>query len=147
VTLPAMDHSPWPMRLDGLLFREAVESDISVLQSFRNDPGVNRFMVRTHVVTDDLRREWLAVPRNPTDYSCVAERNGQVVAMGFLDIRDGVGQSGHPTGTDGIIGYIVDPQFAGQGIGPSEFQRGGLVHAASSGRVLVSAMWDMMRRW
>jgi RimJ/RimL family protein N-acetyltransferase len=100
-----------------LLFREAVETDIAVLQSFRNDPGVNRFMVRTHVEPDDLRREWLAVPSSPTDYSCVVERNAQVVAMGFLDIVDGSGQPGHPTGTDGVIGYIVDPAVAGQGIG------------------------------
>lgn len=117
VTLWAMYQSPWPMRLDGLLFREAVESDILVLQSFRNDPGVNHFMVRTYVDPDDLRREWLAVPCNPTDYSCVVERDGQIVAMGYLDVVDGSGQPGHPTGTDGVIGYIVDPRCAGQGIG------------------------------
>jgi RimJ/RimL family protein N-acetyltransferase len=112
-----MHESPWPMRMNGLLFREAVEADIEVLQSFRNDPRVNQFMVRTYVDPGDLRREWLAVPTSPTDYSCVAERNGQVVAMGFLDIVDGSGQPGHPTGTDGVIGYIVDPRAAGQGIG------------------------------
>lgn len=59
------------MRRCGLLFREAIETDIAVLQSFRNDPRVNRFMMRTHVDPDDLRREWLAVPSSPTDYSCV----------------------------------------------------------------------------
>ena len=117
MTLWAMYQSPWPMRLDGLLFREAVESDILVLQSFRNDPGVNHFMVRTYVDPDDLRREWLAVPSNATDYSCVVERNGQIVAMGFLDVVNGSGQPGRPTGTDGVVGYIVDPRFAGQGIG------------------------------
>ena len=117
MTLWAMYESPWPMRLDGLVFREAVESDILVLQSFRNDPRVNHFMVRTYVDPDDLRREWLAVPCNPTDYSCVVEQNGQIVAMGFLDVVDGSGQPGRPTGTDGVIGYIVDPRFAGQGIG------------------------------
>ena len=74
-------------------------------------------MVRTHVEPDDLRREWLAVPSSPTDYSCVAEREGKVVATGFLDIVDGSGQPGHPTGTEGVIGYIVDPGAAGQGIG------------------------------
>jgi len=46
------------MWLDGLLFREAVESDIAALQSFRNDPVVNHFMVRTYVDPDDVRREW-----------------------------------------------------------------------------------------
>lgn len=112
-----MTESPWPMRVHDLLFREAVTSDIEALQSFRNDPVVNHFMVRTYVDPDDLRREWLAVAGSQTDYSCVVERAGEVVAMGFLDIVDGAGQPGHPTGTDGVIGYIVDPRASGQGIG------------------------------
>lgn len=53
--LPAA-RSPWPMCLHGLLFREAVEEDVVILQTFRNDAGVNRFMVPTHVDPDDLRR-------------------------------------------------------------------------------------------
>jgi RimJ/RimL family protein N-acetyltransferase len=132
------------MRLDGLLFREAVEADIVVLQSFRNDPRVNRFMVRTYVDPDDLRREWLAVPSSLTDYSCVVERNGQVVAMGFLDIVDGSGQPGRPTGTDGVIGYIVDPKAAGQGIGSATARA--LLRAAFDGlglrRVTAAANAD-----
>ena len=55
------------MRQQGLLFRYAAPSDIETLQSFRNDPAVNHFMVRTHVDPEDLRREWLAVPASPTD--------------------------------------------------------------------------------
>lgn len=132
------------MRLDDLLFREAVASDIEALQSFRNDPGVNHFMVHTYVDPEDLRRNWLAVPDNPTDYSCVVERNRQVVAMGFLDIVDGPGQPGHPTGTDGVIGYIVDPRVAGQGIGTATARA--LLRAAFAGlglrRVTAAAHAD-----
>lgn len=105
------------MQVDDLVFREAVEPDIATLQSFRNTPEVNHFMVRTYVDPDDLRRDWLSVPSSPTDFSCVVERDGRVVAMGFLDVVDGSGQPGHPTRTDGLIGYIVDPGVAGQGIG------------------------------
>lgn len=132
------------MRLHGLLFREAVEPDIVVLQSFRNDPGVNQFMVRTYVAPADLRREWLAVPSDPMDYSCAVERNDRVVAMGFLDIVDGSGQPGHPTGTDGVIGYIVDPREAGQGIGTATARA--LLRAAFDGlslrRVTAAANAD-----
>lgn len=132
------------MRLDGLLFREAVESDIVALLSFRNDPRVNHFMVRTYVDPADFRREWLAVPSSPTDYSCVVERDGELVAMGFLDIVDGSGQPGHPTGTDGLIGYIVDPRVAGQGIGTAT--AGALLRAAFDGlglrRVTAAANAD-----
>jgi RimJ/RimL family protein N-acetyltransferase len=116
------------MRLDGLVFREAVEPDIAVLQSFRNDPAVNQYMVRNYVAPEDLRLEWLAVPSNPTDYSCVVERNGQVVAMGFLEIVDAPGHSGRPVGTEGVIGYIVEPHATGQGIGTATARA--LLHAA-----------------
>ncbi|PKH38344.1 GNAT family N-acetyltransferase [Nocardioides alpinus] len=125
-----MHTTPWPIRLDDLLFREAVEQDLDALLSFRNDPDVNRFMVRTHVEPEELRRDWLAVPESPTEFSCVVERAGRVVAMGFLDVVDGPGQDGAPTGTDGLIGYIVDPRYTGQGIG------------RATARVLLQAAFD-----
>lgn len=112
-----MNVSPWPMRDGSLLFREAGERDIERLLSFRNDPGVNHFMVRTHVDPEVFRREWLDVPTSHTDFSCIAEAEGEVVAMGFLDVVDGYGQPGMPTGSEGVIGYIVDPAASGQGVG------------------------------
>ena len=115
-----------------------------MLQSFRNDPDVNRFMVRTYVDPDDVRREWLAVPDSATDYSCVVERDGQVVAMGFLDVVDGSGQPGHPECTDGVIGYIVRPEAAGQGVGGATARA--LLQAAFDGlglrRVTAAANLD-----
>jgi len=135
---------PWPMRRDGLLFRDAVAADIEALQSFRNEPAVNRFMVQTYVEPDDLRRAWLAVAGSPTDCSCVVERAGEVVAMGFLEIVDGSGQPGRPCGTDGVIGYIVDPRVAGQGIGTATARA--LLSAAFGGlglrRVTAAAYAD-----
>ena len=122
------------MRSGDLVFREARESDVPVLQSFRNDPSVNTFMVRTFVEPDEIRREWLAVPSSPTDFSCVVERDGQLVAMGFLDVVDGPGQPGRPRGTDGVIGYIVRPGFEGQGIGSATAQA--LLQAAFEGLAL-----------
>ena len=111
------------MRVGPLLLREATAADIERLLAFRNDPVVNRFMLRTSVDPATFRKEWLAVPRSDTDFSCVAEVNGIVVAMGFLDIVDGMGQSGRPRCTEGVIGHIVDPKFAGRGIA-SDLTRG-----------------------
>ncbi len=136
--------SPWPAQADGLVFRDAAESDLEAVQAFRNVPEVNRFMVRTHVDADDLRRELLAVPESATDYSCVVEREGQVVALGFLDVVDGPGQPGRPTETDGLIGYIVDPRAAGQGVGTATAKA--LLRAAFDGlglrRVTAAAFAD-----
>lgn len=121
-------HSPWPMKVGPLLLREAREDDLDRLLVLRNDPVVNRFMLRTHVDPDDLRREWLAVPGSDTDFSCLAEVEGDVVAMGFLDVLDGMGQPGMPERTQGGIGYIVEPRLAGRGIA-SDVARGLLAAA------------------
>lgn len=139
-----MSVTPWPIRLDDLLFRDPVEADIEALLAFRNEPAVNQFMVRTHVDPDELRDDWLAVPESPTDFSCVVERDSGVVAMGFLDVVDGPGQPGAPTGTDGLIGYIMDPRCAGQGIGTATARA--LLQAAFDGlglrRVTAAAYAD-----
>lgn len=96
--------------------------------AFRNDPDVNRFMLRTSVDADDFRRDWAAVADSPTDFSCVVERDGEVVAIAFLEVVDGMGQPGMPRGTEGLIGYIVDPRVWGQGIATDVVQ--GLLDAA-----------------
>ncbi len=126
-----MSTSPWPTRVGSLLLRDARADDIEPLLAVRNDPGVNRFMLRTHVDPETFRQEWLAVPGSETDFSCVAEFDGQVVAMGFLDVVDGMGQPGMPKLTEGAIGYIVDPAFGGRGFG-SDLARG-LLAAAFAG--------------
>ena len=120
--------SPWPMRVGSLLLREAREDDIEHLLSFRNDPEVNRFMIRTSVDPERFRQEWLAVPTSDTDFSCVAEVDGAVVAMGFLEVLDGMGQPGMPRRTEGLIGYIVEPSSAGKGVA-SDLARGLLTAA------------------
>lgn len=126
-----MLNSPWPIRVGTLLLREARADDLESLLALRNHPVVNRFMLRTHVDEETFRREWLAVPDSETDFSCVAELDGQIVAMGFLDVVDGMGQPGMPKRTEGVIGYIVDPAFGGRGLG-SALARG-LLDAAFQG--------------
>lgn len=105
------------MRVGAVLLREPTAEDIDRLLAFRNDEDVNRFMVRTSVAADTFRDEWLAVPGSDTDFSCVAELDETVVAMGFLDIVDGMGQPGKPLRTEAVIGYIVDPRWWGRGVG------------------------------
>lgn len=107
---------PWPMRSGQLVLRRAGDADIETLLTFRNDPQVNRFMLRTSVDPDVFRAEWRAAATSGTDFSCVAELDGRVVAMGFLEIVDGLGQPGLPARTEGLIGYVVEPGSAGGGV-------------------------------
>jgi len=120
--------SPWPMRVGRLLLREAGGEDIEPLLALRNDPVVNRFMLRTSVEPERFRQEWLAVPTSDTDFSCLAEVDGHVAAMGFLEVVDGMGQPGMPRRTQGLIGYIVEPRWTGQGVA-SDLARGLLTAA------------------
>jgi RimJ/RimL family protein N-acetyltransferase len=114
---PVVTNSPWPMDVGSLILREPTPGDIDALLAFRNDEAVNRFMIRTSADPDTFRSEWLAVPDSDTDFSCVVELDGTVVAMGFLDVVDGTGQPGLPPRTEGLIGYIVHPGHWGRGIG------------------------------
>lgn len=123
-----MTSSPWPTRVGSLRLREAGAADIEHMLSFRNDPAVNRFMIHTSAVPEKFRQDWLAVPASESDFSCVAELDGTVAAMGFLEIVDGLGQPGMPNRTEGLIGYIVDPSFAGRGVA-SDLARGLLAAA------------------
>ena len=50
-----MLNSPWPMKIDSLLLREADDHDVDDLLTWRNDPVVNRFMMRTSVDPDEFR--------------------------------------------------------------------------------------------
>jgi hypothetical protein len=84
------------MRVGSLLLRDPTPDDIEVLLAFRNDEAANRFMLRTSVEPDVFRQEWLSVPNSDSDFSCVAELDDDVVAMGFLDVVDGLGQPGCP---------------------------------------------------
>jgi RimJ/RimL family protein N-acetyltransferase/catechol 2,3-dioxygenase-like lactoylglutathione lyase family enzyme len=123
-----MPTTVWPMSVGTVLLREATTTDVEVMLSFRNDPEVNRFMIRTHVDPDEFRAAWSAMPDDESDFSCAAEVNGEVVAIGFLELVDGLGQPGMPTGTQARIGYVVRPSAAGRGVGSAVAK--GLVTAA-----------------
>ncbi|HEU4911725.1 MAG TPA: GNAT family protein [Actinomycetes bacterium] len=120
------------MRVGPLLLREAHADDIEHLLCFRNDPDVNRFMISTSVDPAQFREQWLAIPTSDSDFSCVAELDGAVVAIGFLEIVDGMGQPGMPLRTEGVIGYIVEPRSAGKGV------------ASALARGLLTAAFDRL---
>ena len=114
-----MANGPWPRRDGSLVFREAVSGRHRAALFLRNDLKINRFMVRTHVEPQVIRKEWLAVPTSDTDFSCIVEAGGRVVAMGFLDVVDGVGQAGMRRERHSIealwheeLGWIDEYQYA-----------------------------------
>ena len=89
--------TPWPMRVGSLLLREATAADIEQLLSPPQRPRGQPLHAPHQRRTRTFRQDWLAVPTSDSDFSCVAEVDGTIVAMGFLDIVDGMGQPGKPT--------------------------------------------------
>ncbi|WP_123311367.1 GNAT family N-acetyltransferase [Curtobacterium sp. JUb34] len=128
-----MNSSPWPARSAGLLLRDPRPEDADTLVALRNNPVVNRFMLRTSVDPDVYAQEWASIPDSDIDYSCIADLDGRVAGLGFFDVVDGLGQPGMPQGTQGVIGYMLRPDLAGRGLG-TDLVRG-----------LLTAAFDVLR--
>ncbi len=94
-----------------LLLRDPRPEDADQLVALRNNPVVNRFMLRTHLNPDAYAQEWSTIPDSDTDFSCIAELDGQPADLGFLDVIDGLGQPGMPLATQGVIGYMLQPDL------------------------------------
>ncbi len=127
-----MPTAPWPARSGSLVLRDPRPDEIDELLALRNDPAVNRWMLKTHAEPEAFRREWLAVPDSATDFSCVADLDGRAVGLGFLDVVDGMGQPGMPVGTQAGIGYVLAPDVWGRGL------------ATDLARGLLTAAFDVL---
>ncbi|AWB86088.1 GNAT family N-acetyltransferase [Mycetocola zhujimingii] len=139
-----MPTSPWPARSGALLLRDMRPDDLPQLVALRNNPSVNHFMLRTHVDPEAWCREWLAIPDSETDFSCVAQLDGEIAGLGFLDVIDGMGQPGMPERTQGVMGYMLELDLAGRGLG-TDLARGLLSAAFDSlelRRVMASCNAD-----
>ena len=111
--------SPWPVRTGSLVLRDVRDEEIERLLTIRNNPSANKFMFRTFVEPETFRMEWLTVADSEDDFSCVAECNGEVVGMGYLEIVDGMGQPGMPKRTEAVLAYVIEPVHWGKGFGTS----------------------------
>lgn len=100
-----------------MLLRDPEPDDITVIADFVNRSDVNRWLISAPQTPDELRRRWLDVPTSDTDFSCIADLDGELAGLGFLHVIDGLGQPGLPRGTEADLGYIVRPGFEGRGVG------------------------------
>ncbi len=70
-------------------------------------------MLRTHVDPDAYAREWASIPDSDTDFSCIAELDGRLAGLGFLDVIDGQGQPGTPLATQVSSATCCNPTSPG----------------------------------
>lgn len=86
---------------------------------WRNHPDVTRWLLRTTVDPERFTRTWLDSVDDPRSAGVLGLLEGRVVATGSVDVRDGMGQLGHEDEferSEGELGYLVDPAYAGRGV-------------------------------
>ena len=87
--------------------------------AWRNRPEVTRWLMRTTVDPERWTQAWLDSVTDPREDGVIAVVDGRAVATGTLEVRDGSGQDGDEKvwrQTEGLLGYMVDPAYAGRGI-------------------------------
>lgn len=108
----------WPRRTDRLLLRPYADADAERLVQIRNQPDVWRWLMKTRVDPADLVADLEKSVTDPRDHSAVVELDGVVVGQCHLEVQDGMVQDGAPqaSGTEALLGYTIDPAYAGRGI-------------------------------
>ncbi|KGN35488.1 GNAT family N-acetyltransferase [Knoellia subterranea] len=107
----------WPRHTERLTLRPATAPDIARMLTYRNDPEVIRWLIKTTVDPEVFTQKWLEAADDPYDHSCVAFAGDVQVGSGMLEVIDGMAQGDAPEGTrvEGMLGYILDPAHAGHG--------------------------------
>jgi RimJ/RimL family protein N-acetyltransferase len=103
------------LRTERLELRPVQEDDVDRILSYRNDPEVQRWLLRTEVDPDAFRAAWRAAADDDHDHSVATVLDGVVIGTVSLSVHDGLGQPGMPEGTEADLGYIFDPAYAGHG--------------------------------
>jgi len=103
------------LRTDRLELRPVRDEDVDRILEFRNLPEVTRWLIRTEVEPTSFRAACRRAADDPDDHSMAVVRDGVVIGTVSLEVVDGMGQPGMPTGSEAGLGYIFDPAYAGHG--------------------------------
>lgn len=154
--LDSLSVSPWPRRTERLLLRPYRQTDGDRLLEIRNRPQVWNWMLTTRVDRVAFQAAWLRSADDPHDQSVVVELDGTVIGTGSLEIHDGMGQdqAGPTQRSEGLIGYIVDPRYAGRGFATEiagellsvAFEQLGLRRVTAGCYADNSASWRVMEK-
>ena len=106
----------WPVRTERLSIRPCRPDDLDATWRFRGQPGVGEWLTQAH----DDRAEYEQRFRDPERMAkvLVVEREGEVVGDQMIVIHDARGQVEVVERAQGVqaeIGWIIDPEHAGQG--------------------------------
>ncbi|QIM20852.1 GNAT family N-acetyltransferase [Phycicoccus sp. HDW14] len=106
-----------PRRSGDLLVREFGPEDVDAYLAWRTDPRVTRWLLTTRA--DEATERLEAAEADPAGVSVAGVVDGRLVASGYLGVKDGMGQDVGDAwvGALGRVGYLVDPEWHGRGVG------------------------------
>ena len=107
----------WPVRTARLLIRPIGPEDLPDLFAIRSQPEVARWLSGTATAYDAFAEEWTTSDR--FDTTLALELDGRVIGDVFLRVTDAWSQREtreQARGTQGDIGWLVDPAYAGRGL-------------------------------
>jgi RimJ/RimL family protein N-acetyltransferase len=111
------DRLAWPERTERLLIRPIEPADLPAIFAFSSQPAVAHWLSATATAYDAFVEEWTTSDR--FDTTLVIELGDRVVGDVFLKVTDAWSQRENreqARGTQGEIGWLVDPAYAGQGL-------------------------------
>jgi RimJ/RimL family protein N-acetyltransferase len=107
----------WPVRTERLLIRPIRAADHPALYAIRSRPEVARWLSGTATSYDAFVDEWTGPGR--MDTTLAVERDGRLVGDVFVQVTDAWSQrevADQARGSQGDVGWLVDPAYAGQGL-------------------------------
>jgi RimJ/RimL family protein N-acetyltransferase len=117
----------WPRRTERLELRLPTDADLDAVLAWRNAPAVTRWLLRTEVDPAQFKYAWRRGAEDPRDHSVVALADGVLVGTLSIEVVDGMGQGPQSPaqGSEGQLGYLVDPAQHSRGYA-TEMVRAGL---------------------
>ncbi|WP_206063221.1 GNAT family N-acetyltransferase [Nocardioides sp. HDW12B] len=103
------------LQTERLELRTVHPDDVDRMLEYRSHPDVTRWLLSTEVDPAAFRQAWAGVADDPDDASVAVLLDDHLVGTVSLDLVDGMGQPGMPRRTQGQLGYVFDPAYAGHG--------------------------------
>jgi RimJ/RimL family protein N-acetyltransferase len=110
------DRVTWPVRTDRLTIRPVTSDDLRRLYQIRALPGVSHWLTQAPSSYDEYRARHTEGKRGQT---LVMEHEGAVVGDLYLAVEAPWSQleaAARAQGTLGVIGWCLDPAYAGRGL-------------------------------
>ncbi len=108
----------WPRPAGNLTLALPTRSLLDAVLTWRNDPAVTRWLLRTDFDAARFRQSWFDSVDDPWTHQAIATYAGHAVGTVGLDVCDGMGQDSGSVWrrSEGLVYFMVDPAYAGRGI-------------------------------